>query len=1015
MAVSTNMVSGLASGFDWRSMVDQLMEIERAPVNLMEREKTSVETQLAAWRSFNTRLLSLKSAAENLKDSNDFYVYSSGMSTDSDTVDAEDLLSISTSSTALPGSYAIQVEKLASAQKVSSRSFTDSSSALGASYAGDILLNGQVVTIGASDSLVDIRDKINDANSGSTPSSVSASIVNYGVNDVRLVLTSSQTGEDGMGLANGSSSDILEALGFKDSVAAVKNSITGGGQSDQFSTSTQNIKTMVGLSTTQSGTVNIGGTGVAIDLSADSLETIKNKINSAAIAGVTASVVDQVNDDGDAVYRLQIDGTQNFTDDQNILETLGVLEKGEASVSGTTAANALTTNGDTITASTLITDIDGYSTFTVGDTIDLSGFDHSGGAVASTFTITASSTVQDLLDEIESSFGNVTAYLTSDGKIEVADEESGASSLAVTLSSNLADGGSTLDFGAFSALDTVRERELIAGSDAQVEIDGVMVTSSDNTVDGILPGVTMDLKKADLNTTVTLNIEHDTDALMDKIESFTSAYNDVAGFIAQQQEYDEENETTGGVLFGDGTLSSVRNNLTSVLVQTVWGVTSEYSTLGLVGINVDTEGQLNIDSEKLRGLIESDFNEVRNLFVARGTSDVGTLSYVGSTKDTSSGDYLVHITQAATQSASTSDNAFAGTLGSDETITVTDGDKAANVDLTAGMTLSDVINALNTEFDKEYTQTLAGDNAILTGGLAATASTKWQDIDGATLANEDSITFTGTTRGGSTISGSYQITDAASEDIQDFLSVIEEAFNDEVTAGIDSSGRITVTDRSSGNSDISIIIGEPAGKGLDFGSVSDTNAGGTTGRYALEVTATADETDHLVLTSDYYGSSHNFDISETADLFWTGDQTVNNGQDVAGTINGEAATGSGQVLTGDDDEANIDGLVIQYTGTAENVDVGNIAVTFGVAELFDRAMYTITDSIDGYVTAKQESLEDRIEKYETDIEAKEARLQIKMQTMINRFVAMETALSQIQNQGDWLTSQLASVSSGWRI
>jgi flagellar hook-associated protein 2 len=35
MALSTNLVSGLASGFDWRSMIDQLIAIERRPVDLV--------------------------------------------------------------------------------------------------------------------------------------------------------------------------------------------------------------------------------------------------------------------------------------------------------------------------------------------------------------------------------------------------------------------------------------------------------------------------------------------------------------------------------------------------------------------------------------------------------------------------------------------------------------------------------------------------------------------------------------------------------------------------------------------------------------------------------------------------------------------------------------------------------------------------------------------------------------------------------------------------------------------
>ena len=1007
---STTSVSGLVSGFDWRSMIDQLMEVERGTVNLISNKQSEVQSELGEWRSLNTRLLSLKTAAENLTESDDFYVYSSTMSTDSSTLDAEDLVSVSTTSSALSGTYNIKVEKLATAQKLSSSSFTDSSTALGADYAGEFLLNGKVVSITGSDTLKDVRDKINNANSGTDPSGISASIVSYGTNDTRLVITSQATGEDGMGIANGSAIDLVEKFGFKDSVAAVKSEITGGAQSDQFASSTQAIKSLFGLAANQSGSVTISGTAVAIDLSADSLESIKNKINTAGISGVSASIVSQTDDDGNNVYRLQIDGTQSFTDDQNILETLGVLEKGVSSVTGTTGANALTSEGSVITATTLLSDIDGYNTFTVGDSIDIAGTDHSGGAVSSSFTITASSTVQDFLDAVESAFGDVNAYITSDGKIEVADQVSGASSLSVSLSSNLADGASSLDFGAFSALDTVRERELVQGSDAQVSIDGVRVSSSDNTIDDVLAGVTIDLKKADAGTTISLNIGHDYDSIVAKIENMVDAYNDVAAFISSQQEYDEENDTTGGALFGDGTLSSIKRNLTSVLVESVWGVNSEFSTLGLVGISVDTEGQLSIDEGVLRGYLETNFNEMRDLFVARGTTDTGSLTYVRSDRDTNSGEYSVFISQAATQSTATSTTSYGGTLGSDETITISDGDKVSTVELSASMTVSDVVNALNTDFDTEYTQTLASENSVLSGGSPASSSITWNSIDGATLVDGDVINFSGATRGGSTVQGSYTISDVTIDSVQDFLAEIESVFGDDVTAGMDSAGRLVLTDRSSGNSQLSLSIEEPAGRGLDFGTVEATNDGGTTGRYALEVTASASETGELIITHDYYGSGNSFTISESSDLFWVGDQTAENGKDVAGTINGEAATGSGQVLTGNDDEANVDGLVIKYTGTDENVNVGSIKLTLGIAELFDRTLFSITDDVDGYLTAKTESLENRIDSYDEKIEKMETRLDAKMQTMINRFIAMELTLSQIQNQGDWLTSQLSSLS-----
>ena len=134
---------------------------------------------------------------------------------------------------------------------------------------------------------------------------------------------------------------------------------------------------------------------------------------------------------------------------------------------------------------------------------------------------------------------------------------------------------------------------------------------------------------------------------------------------------------------------------------------------------------------------------------------------------------------------------------------------------------------------------------------------------------------------------------------------------------------------------------------------------------------------------------------------------------MAGTINGEAATGSGQMLTGDSGEANVEGLSILYTGSANGTDAGTIKLTFGVAELYDRTLFGITDSVDGYVTNKQESIQDEINRYTTQIDEMEARLARKQETMTNRFVAMEVAMQKIQSQSSWLTGQVEAASNGW--
>lgn len=1019
MALSTNLISGLASGFDWRSMIDQLIAIDAKPIELKESQKSDYEAQLSEWRSFNTMLLSLKSSASALSDPDDFYVYTSGMTSDNSDVDAEDLLSISTTSDASPGSYSIVVNNIATAQKLSSASFNSFSDAVGSSYVGDIIINGRTISINETDGLDDIRNRINNANSGTNPTGVSASIVSYGSNDYRLILTNTETGESGISLQNGSSTDLLELFGWKDGNATVKNSITGGAQSDIFSSTTQDIKTLLGLSTTQSGTIQVDGQDIAINLSSDSLEDIKTAID--ALAGVSASIV-TVTEDNTTKYKLQIDGTQTFTDDQNILETIGVLAKGVSDVQGTTSANTMTSNGENITSDTLLSNIDGYLSWTSGDSISITGTDHTGLAVNDSFSISASSTVQDLLEAIETAFfdvngDSVSARVTSDGTIEVEDLETGASSLTVALNSTILD-GSSLDWGAFSALDTVRERELIEGQDASVTVDGIEVTSSDNSIDNVLSGITLNLKNFDDTTTITLNIERDISAIADKISSFVDAYNEVSSYINEQQEYNEEEETTGGILFGDGTLSSVKTDLSSLLVEPIWGVSSEYSILGLVGINLDNEGQLTIDTDKLNGYLETNFYDIQQLFAAVGSSDSGTMEYVSSIRDTESGEFSVNITQAATQNSSTSDTEVSGTLASDEILTITDDDKTATISLTAGMTISDIINAANTEFDTVYTQTLIGDTAVTASASPVTSTTTWDAVDGANLVNDDIITFTGYDRKGNEVSGSYEINDTTTETIQDLLSEIESAFGD-ISASIDSDGYIILTDDFEGSSDLAITFDySQTTNHVDiFGSVLTSNMGGYEGRFSMGITASNDGSDHLTLTNDSYGSNYSFIIEEDTDLgLWTGSMTtpvtVDNGLDVAGTINGESATGSGQNLTGDDGEENIDGLVIKYTGTTTG-DIGNIKLTLGVAELFDRTLFSITDTFEGYVGFKQESLSERIKNIEDNIESMEDRLNYKMETMVKRFVAMELALSKIQSMSSWLAGQLDAAAQGW--
>ncbi|MDQ1330093.1 MAG: flagellar hook-associated protein 2, partial [Thermodesulfobacteriota bacterium] len=727
-------------------------------------------------------------------------------------------------------------------------------------------------------------------------------------------------------------------------------------------------------------------------------------------------------------YKLQINGSQDFLDARNILGTLGVLQNGVSAVQGTTSGNSMTENGEFITTGTLLAGIDGYNQYTAGDKISLGAAsrDHSGNDVSGDIlVITETSTVQDLLDAVKTAYeangDEVSVYLTSDGKIQVADQEAGASSLAAALQSTTGDAYSSLDWGAFTVLGEVRTREIVEGTDASLRIDDVNLTSSDNSVENVLPGITLNLLKADPGTTLTLNVARDTDTVMENIGNFVSDYNAVSAYLKEQQSYDQDNEEAGGTLFGDGTLSSVKSDLTAILIQQVWGVAPDLSTLGLAGIEVDTDGQLNIDDDQMREYLETRFNDIKLLFSANGTSDSGDLDYIRSSRDTQAGEYEINITQAATRSTDTSDITVSGTLGHDETLTITNDGETAAVSLTSGMTISDIINAVNTEMDTVYTQKLAGSTPVkMTGGvIPVTSETTWDNIDGGNLVNGDVIAFSGITRNGSTTSGSYIISDTGTDTVNGLLYAIETAFNSQVTAEIDTTGQIVITDKSEGVSSIALTFDYTGTENqVDiFGSVSEENTGGQKGRWAIDITASNDGSDHLMLTHGSYGSNYDFMIEEDTDTgLWTGSQTtplsVNNGLDVGGTINGKAATGSGQTLTGNSGETNVDGLAVRYTGSSAGV-AGNVMLTLGVAELFDRTLFNITDSIEGYVGFKQDSLQDSIKRFGIQIGQMEDRLNRKMESMINRFVAMETALSRMQNQSNWLSGQIEGLYGGW--
>ncbi len=881
-------VSGLSSSFDWQNLVDQLRQVENSRLQTLSTQQSALKKKLSAWSDFESLLSKLKSSAFALRNTDALNYFSASTTSSSSTVTADSLLSVTASTSAAKGTYQVKVINKAQAEKLSSATFSSKTSALG--MEGTFLVNGKAVNVTAGDTLENIRTKINQANTGDGASGVVGSIIQESSNAYRLVLTSEVEGARGIGLVNGSSGDILSSLGFNSAGTTLKNPVVGGASSDRFSSSSSSVEALLGIASHDlSGTVVINGTSVAVDLS-DSLSTIKDNLNAAFSAAgnrATARLVSET-EGANTYYRLEIEGMTGWTDENNVLQALGFVEGKRENVVGVTGGVANTTDGSTaITSSTRFEDIYGYlNPDPANDSITISGKKHDGTSVSTTFNLfnpdTSSKTVGELLTEIQTAFGNVTASVTADGKIQVVDNEGGSSRLSVDLAASLhGTNPGSLSFGTFTEVGTVRQYVLQEGRDASFTIDGVAMTSSSNTVTSAIPGVTLKLAGESADTTVTLDIDLDYDKIKAQIQSFVDAYNEVVKFIKTQTSYNSETKTTGGVLFGDNQLKAMRTSIQSTLIAEVFG-TSNLKALSDIGITTDRSTALSLDTKVLQEKLETNFDDVVRLFARSGSSQNTSLEYFYSTRDTQAGTYAVHIDQAATKASIEGSGidwgaGYTGSTG--DTLTVKDAatGKSITKSFTAGESLGDIVNTLNSLFDN--------------AGIA-------------------------------------------------------------VSASVNASNQLQLSQDNYGS-----------GK-----TITLTYEGGTKAALGLSI--------------------------DSAD-----------GTNVAGTIGGVAAQGTGQILKITNTTSAAYGLQIRYTGTSTG-DVGDFTFTSGVANQLEKQLYQWMDSVSGSLTIHKNSIQSKIDRYDDRIASTEELIDTKMAMLTKQFQNMESAISKLQSVQSYISSLL---------
>ena len=187
------------------------------------------------------------------------------------------------------------------------------------------------------------------------------------------------------------------------------------------------------------------------------------------------------------------------------------------------------------------------------------------------------------------------------------------------------------------------------------------------------------------------------------------------------------------------------------------------------------------------------------------------------------------------------------------------------------------------------------------------------------------------------------------------------------------------------------------------------SAGITQVRASVEDIGGGNQAIGLATTS--YGSGESFIVSG-APFGLNGTYT---GTDVAGTIGGEAATGSGRTLIAD--SGSPEGLQVLITATQSEVSGAGGSLSLGDVVLSSGMMGALDTFLDaaegagGKIARARDAWQSQITLADERIEILEDRIDRKEALLVKQFAALETAMSTLSSQAAWLASQLGAQSS----
>ena len=214
-------LSGGSSNIDFVDTVDQMIAARRIPADTLAKRIEGNDEKLAALKELKTLFGTLKDTMANLYGATSFdnsknIFESKQIFASSDGTDASSLIGVAASNAADTGSYAFQIDQIASNHKLSSntQAVAASGDITALAGTGEFTINGGAgsasITVNAGDTLEDIRNKINNVK-GNT--GVQASVVKVSATESTIIFSSMEEGVENRMSFSDDSGSFLQNLG----------------------------------------------------------------------------------------------------------------------------------------------------------------------------------------------------------------------------------------------------------------------------------------------------------------------------------------------------------------------------------------------------------------------------------------------------------------------------------------------------------------------------------------------------------------------------------------------------------------------------------------------------------------------------------------------------------------------------------------------------------------------------------------------------------------------------------